>query len=113
MSELKDDEWLRRFWPDCPQEVVDRIDDYVLQIATESSSPHATDEILPDACNFSWYKEALLADQQQFHKLVGHFVRVARDYEVARTPSGRPRKLPSESGPHQTFTEQVPRRTSS
>jgi|SRR5271165_2539042 len=113
MSELRKDPYLQRHWRNCPDEVVNHVDTQVFPAPHGNLDPCATDAIMPEACNFEWYAHASLSDRRQFHKLVGHVVRIARNYEVARTPSGRPRKLPSERGPHGTFTEQVPRRTAS
>jgi hypothetical protein len=113
MSELTNDAYRLRFWRNCPEEVVDRIDTQVIPAARRTHDSCATDEIMREACNFSWYKNASPSGRHQFHCLVGHFVRVARDYVVALTPSGRPRRLRSECGPHKTFTMQVPRRSAS
>lgn len=113
MSGLRNDAYLQRFWRNCPEAVLDRMDTQVIPASRRSQDSCATDAIMPEACYFEWYARASLSDRQQFHKLVGHIVRIARNYVVARTPSGRPRKLPSKCGPHKTFTMQVPRRAAS
>jgi hypothetical protein len=113
MSELRNDQYLQRFWWNCPEEVVDRIDTQVIPAARRTPDSCATDTIMREACNFPWYESASSSGRHQFHCLVGHIVRIARNYVVDRTPSGRPRMLRSERGPHSTFTIQVPRRAAS
>lgn len=111
MSGLRNDRYLQRFWRNCPDEVIYRVETQVDPAARASTDSCATDTILREACsNWAWYRSATLSNRHQFHKLVGHVVRIARNYVVVRTPSGRPRKLPSKCGPHKTFTMQVPRR---
>jgi hypothetical protein len=112
MSEIWD-AYLRRNWPRCPVEVKNLVGTEVVPASRASQDTCATDSILWKASNCTWYEKALLFDRQQFHKLVGHVVRIARNYEVARTPSGRPIRLRSKCGPHKTFTMQVPRRAAS
>jgi len=113
MIELRKDPYLQRYWPNCPEAVLTHIETNVWPIASLSQDPCETDVIMKEAIDFEWYRVAFPSDQQQFHKLIGHVVRIARNYEVARLPSGNPKKLLSERGPHRTFTEQVPRRTPS
>jgi hypothetical protein len=112
MSGLRNDQYLQRFWRNCPEEVVDRMDTLVILAARRNPDPRAKDAIMR-ACNFPWYENASSSGRRQFHCLVGHVVRIACNYVVAGTPSGRPRMLRSERGPHSTFTMQVPRRAAS
>ena len=107
MSELVNDIYLQRFWRDCPEEVVDRMDARVFPAARGTGDSCATDAIMPEACNFPWYENASPSERHQFHSLVGHVVRVARDYFVDRTPGGRPKMRHSKRGPHRIFTLQV------
>ena len=113
MSGLRDDEYLQRFWRNCPDVVINRMETQVVPAAQASLDPCATDTILPEACKWTWYENASPSDCHKFHCLVGHVVCVARDYVVARTPRGRPIRLRSKCGPHKTFTMQVPRRPAS
>jgi hypothetical protein len=113
MSGLRNDAYLQRFWGNCPEAVIERLHIHVILRATGSLDPRATDEIMPGACDFPWYQNALPSDRRRYHSLVGHFVLITRDYVVARTRSGRPRILRSKRGPHKTFTMQVPRRPTS
>jgi hypothetical protein len=110
MSGLRNDAYVRRFWPSCPQDVIDFMETQVVLAALRTRDTRATDAILREAWNCSWYRSASPSGRRQFHCLVGRVVRIARDYDVVRTPSGRPRKLPSKCGPHKTFTMQVPKR---
>jgi hypothetical protein len=109
MRELQNDEYLRRFWRNCPDEVIDRMESQVFPAARGNRDLRATDAILWEVCHFPWYENASPSGRRQFHCLVGHVVRVARNYDVARTPDGRPIRLRSKRGPHKTFTLQVPR----
>jgi hypothetical protein len=113
MNGLRNDAYVRRFWPSCPKEVIDLMETQVALAADGNPDPLATDAILHEACECEWYKKASPSGCRQFHCLVGHVVLIARDYVVARTPSGRPRTLRSKFGPHRTFTMQVPRRAAS
>lgn len=113
MSGLRNDQYLRCFWRNCPEEVIDRMETQVIPAARRSPDPRATDEIMLEARNFPWYENASLSGCHQFHSLVGHVVRIARNYVVVRTPSGKPRMVSSKRGPHKTFTLQVPRRRDS
>lgn len=109
MSLLTNDTYRLRFWRNCPEEVLDRMDTQVFPAARRTEASCATDAIMPEACNFSWYKNASSLKRHQFHSLVGHVVRIARDYVVDRTPGGKPKQLRSERGPHTRFTLQVRR----
>jgi hypothetical protein len=109
---MHDDPYLRRFWPMCPKAVIDVMETRVGPAALGNHDPCATNAILPEACKCSWYVEATPSERYQFHCLVGHVVRVARDYDVARR-HGRPVMLRSKHGPHITFTVQIPRRAPS
>lgn len=107
MSGLLDgDQYLRCFWPVCPDDVRDLMEAHVIPAARRNPDNRATDAILHEASEFSWYQGAPLSSRYQFHSLVGHVVRIARDYVVDRTPDGRPRMVRSKRGPHRTFTLQ-------
>lgn len=108
MIDIRKDPYLLRHWRNCPEVVVDRMYAYVVPAAQNDPSPYATDTIVKGACEFEWYLRASRSDRHKFHSLVGHVVRIARRYIVARTSSGRIIRLPSEDGPHKTFTMQVP-----
>src|ERR1035438_5341060 len=107
MSELKNDAYLQRFWRNCPEEVLDRMDTQVIPVARREQDSCATDAIMREACNFPWYEHASSSGRRQFHCLVGHVARIASNYIVARTPSGMPRMSRSKRGPHSIFTVQI------
>jgi len=106
---LNDDRYLRCFWPICPDEVKDVMEVQVIPAAHRNPHPRATDAILREASKCSWYQRAPLASRYQFHSLVGHVVRVARDYDVDQTQDGKPKMMRSKRGPHRKFTLQVRR----
>jgi hypothetical protein len=85
----------------------------VIPAARRTQDSCATDAILQRMIRCGWFQHASASDRRRFHCLVGHVVRIARNYVVARTPSGRPRRLRSKCGPHKTFTMQGPRRAAS
>jgi hypothetical protein len=105
MINISDDEYLGRFWPDCPDEVVHFIEEHVVPVARASSSPCATDTILHEACGVcAWYRTATQGGRNRFHCFVGRTVCVASGSVVERSPNGRPRRVRSKIGPHRTYT---------
>ena len=106
---LNGDQYLRCFWPVCPDEVKDLMELQIIPAARGNPDPRATDAILHEASKCSWYQGAPVSSQHQFHSLVGHVVRTAREYDVDQTPNGKPKMVRSKRGPHRTFTLQVRR----
>ncbi len=103
------DPYIRRFWRNCPREVLELMDTHVVPAALRNAATSATDTILLDLQSSTLYKAATPSDRRRLHCLTGHVVRVARDFVVERTPSGRPKRLRSRRGPHSSFTVQRPR----
>ena len=112
MSEMQNltKRYIDFFWPECPDEVHVLIETRVIPAARRNPSGFATDRILKEVAESHWYEAADTKARHRFHKLVGHAVRVARDYEVETDSSGNPRHKNSKCGPHRRFTVQRPPR---
>jgi hypothetical protein len=111
MIDFRDDSYVRRFRRDCPPAIREVMITHVFAAALRNMARTATDIIVHDLSTTAIYQAATRSVRFQMHKLTGHVVRIARDYEVARTASGRPKRWRSRLGPHRTFTEQRPSRS--
>jgi hypothetical protein len=106
--QLRNDAWVRRFWPNCPPEFLDYMVAVTVPAARRDPTPSATDPILLDLQRSTLYQSATRSDQIRLHCLTGRLVRIARDFVVERTSGGRPKRVRSRRGRHSSFTRQTP-----
>ena len=107
--QLRKDEYVRRFWSNCPHEFLAHIVTQVVPAARQDLTPWATHKILLDLQASALYRGVSRSDQLRLHSLTGRAVRIARDFVVERTPDGSPRRVRSTGGHHLSYTLQQPR----
>lgn len=100
--------YLYFFWKDCPAAAITLLIREVIPAALRDPSSSATDIRLRDSNNWQWYQSVSTLTRQRFHKLVSVTVRAARGYRVALTAGGNPIRRKSKSGPHGSYTVQLP-----
>ena len=107
--ELQNDDYVRHFWRDCPEEFLVLILSLVVPAARRNLAGRATHTILLDLQGSALYLGATLSDRYRLHSLTGRVVRIARDFEVETTPGGNPKRVRSTGGRHRSYTLQKPR----
>lgn len=96
IAQLRNDEWVHRFWSNCPPEFLAHIVTNVVPAARQDATQWATHKILLDLQASALYRDASRSDQLRLHCLTGRAVRIARGFVSkerktgARNPCGQP-----------------------